>query len=204
MAPARTATAHTRVHRLSPTLAPCALLANVFCHGSCQMWTCRWCSRQPVFFPRVIPPACVLDAGAPVSRPFRVAPRHRRKTGCGNKGTTCFTGDARSVGVLAAGAPHAPPRSRWRRQGEITHSGGDPVDRVTGLRVGHLVFDVNDAPTSADPSTVLVSRTVPCPAGGSRPRTRTRAPWHPCKAASTIHRRSGGHRAARPSPPQSA
>ena len=165
--------------RLTPTLSPSAAAAG-----------------PPPF-------SLCVGCGAPVSRPWRAAPRHRRKLAVA-KGIRGSTGDARSVGVSAAGTQPNASRTPLRHKRVVPESGEDPVERGTGLRAGSRDSDVDDAPTSADPSSALVCRTVPFPAGGSRPRTLARAPWHPCRSASTIHRRPGGHRVARPSPPPSA
>ena len=112
------------------------------------------------------PPTCALAAGAPLVRlclgrwpsgQLTVAggTTPQKKTGGGERHKTphrrraagrCVDGrrsTCRTTDALAA-------------QEGFTNSGGDPLERVTGLRVGHRVFEVNDAPTSANPSTVLV------------------------------------------------
>ena len=152
--------------RLTPTLSPSAAAAG-----------------PPPF-------SLCVGCGAPVSRPWRAAPRHRRKLAVA-KGIRGSTGDARSVGVSAAGTQPNASRTPLRHKRVVPESGEDPVERGTGLRAGSRDSDVDDAPTSADPSSALVCRTVPFPAGGSRPRTLARAPWHPCRSASTMLGRGG-------------
>jgi len=73
----------------------------------------------------------------------------------------------RAVGRCVGGRclPSA-PQTRWRRKRGFTNSGGDPVERVTGLRVGNHVVNVNDSPTSVPPSTVLAFPAVPRPTSG--------------------------------------